>query len=77
MAIEEGRTYYLPSGQMIPPGAATNPYGKWWIDLGSEQSIHGSPDAGADPGAGCLSLLPRDAADVSSVHCAAGACLIA
>jgi hypothetical protein len=67
VAIEPGRSYYLPSGQMIAPGAATNPYGQWWIDLGNEQSLHGSPDAGAEANAGCLSLSPRDAADVAAI----------
>jgi lipoprotein-anchoring transpeptidase ErfK/SrfK len=67
LAIEAGRTYYLPSGQTIPPGAAANPYGQWWIDLGGEQSIHGSPDSGAEPIAGCLSLSARDAVDVAAI----------
>jgi LysM repeat protein len=67
LAVETGRTYYLPSGQSIPAGAAANPYGQWWIDLGSEQSIHGSPEAGAEPNSGCLSLAPRDAADVAAI----------
>jgi hypothetical protein len=67
LAIETGRNYYLPSGQVIPAGAAANPYGQWWIDLGSEQGLHGSPEAGAESNSGCLSLSPRDAADVAAI----------
>ncbi len=66
--IQPGRPYYSSSGQMIPAGNPANPYGEWWIDLGREVSIHGSPEGseGASP-TGCIILSSRDAADVAAI----------
>lgn len=66
--IQPGRTYFAPTGQALPAGAPANPYGQWWLDLGRNVCIHGTPDAGnASPDAGCLGLAPRDAADVAAI----------
>lgn len=65
--IQPGRAYYSSSGQSVPAGHPSNPYGQWWIDLGSEMCIHGSPDAGDASQAGCVGLAPRDAADVAAI----------
>ncbi len=54
--------------RMIPAGDPNNPYGQWWIDLGDNACIHGSP-ARSQPGPirGCISLSPQDAQDVASI----------
>jgi LysM repeat protein len=65
--VRRGRNYVSSTGQSIPAGNPANPYGACWIDLGSGMSLHGSPEAGSAPTGGCLSLAPRDAADVSAI----------
>jgi LysM repeat protein len=65
--IQPGHTYISSAGQAIPAGNSANPYGQWWIDLGGDLCIHGAPDSGTTPGAGCLGLSPRDAADVAAI----------
>jgi lipoprotein-anchoring transpeptidase ErfK/SrfK len=66
--IQPGRPYYSSSGQMIPAGHPANPYGQWWIDLGRELSIHGSPEGSEDTSpTGCIILSSRDAADVAAI----------
>ncbi len=52
----------------IVAGDPNNPYGNWWIDLGNNASIHGSP-ARSQPGPvrGCISLSPQDAQDVAAI----------
>ena len=59
------RTYYSANA-VIPAEAPTNPYGGYWLSLGGNLSIHGSPQqvTGELEGAGCISLAPLDAADV-------------
>ncbi len=60
------RSYYAANTSIIPSGNPTNPYGGFWISLGSEYSIHGSPEQVPTDliDAGCISLAPIDAADV-------------
>jgi lipoprotein-anchoring transpeptidase ErfK/SrfK len=54
--------------QNIPAGDPSNPYGSWWIDLGNNASIHGSPARSQlGPVRGCISLSPRDAQDVAAI----------
>ncbi len=54
--------------RMIPAGDANNPYGQWWIDLGNNACIHGSPAAGqTGPVRGCISLSPQDAQDMAAI----------
>jgi hypothetical protein len=59
------RTYY-GTNVVIPAAAPTNPFGGYWLSLGSNLSIHGSPEQITSDleGAGCISLAPLDAADV-------------
>lgn len=59
------RTYYSANA-VIPAEAPTNPFGGYWLSLGGNLSIHGSPQqvTGELEGAGCISLAPLDAADV-------------
>jgi lipoprotein-anchoring transpeptidase ErfK/SrfK len=60
------RNYYGKGGIQIDGNDPRNPYGGWWMDLGHELSIHGSPDNPANENAnlGCISLSPLDASDV-------------
>ena len=60
----EGKDYYPANGRTVPAGHPSNPYGHHWIDLGSEVCIHGSAERDVSPEYGCISLSPRDAADV-------------
>lgn len=59
----EGQTFYGEGGQSIPAEAPNNPYGGHWINLGGI-TIHGSPQQPNGISRGCVSLSPRDAADV-------------
>jgi lipoprotein-anchoring transpeptidase ErfK/SrfK len=63
----EGRDYYPSNGRTVPMGHPSNPYGLHWIDLGSEVCIHGSAERDVSPDYGCISLSPRDAADVFGI----------
>lgn len=59
------RNYYGNGTQMIAANDPRNPYGGWWIDLGQDVCIHGSPAGDAeDNKLGCISLSPVDASDV-------------
>jgi hypothetical protein len=61
-------SYYGAGIQTIAPNDPRNPYGGFWIDLGGEMCIHGSPLGEAGDGKlGCISLAPRDADDVYSM----------
>lgn len=60
--------YYSPSGQSLPSRHPQNPYGRWYLALGSEISIHSSPSTGGGQrGAGSISLSPGDAADIYGI----------
>jgi lipoprotein-anchoring transpeptidase ErfK/SrfK len=64
----EGRDYYPKQGRTIQAHHRDNPYGDHWIDLGNEVCIHGSaanPQVSSEWG--CVSLAPRDAADVYGI----------
>jgi LysM repeat protein len=60
----QDRTFY-GANTVIPAGAPNNPYGKYWLSLGGNLAIHGSPEQVTSDleGAGCISLAPLDAAD--------------
>lgn len=59
------RNYYSANGMQISADDPKNPYGGFWIDLGQDVCIHGSPelDSGAS-NLGCIGLSPLDASDV-------------
>lgn len=63
------RNYYGKGGIQIDGNDPRNPYGGWWMDLGQDLSIHGSPEnpAGDNTTLGCISLSPLDAGDVFSM----------
>ena len=61
---QKNRNYY-GHGVQIPANDPRNPFGGYWIDLGQELCIHGSPSAGTtESKLGCISLSPMDANDV-------------
>ncbi|MEQ1827111.1 MAG: L,D-transpeptidase family protein [Pirellula sp.] len=60
---QQGRNYY-GTGIQLPKEDPRNPYGGWWIDLGQDVCLHGSPENSADSKLGCISLSPMDASDI-------------
>lgn len=65
--IAQGREYVAADGSSIPADSPNNPYGRWWIDLGSEMSIHGSAANGNADGSGCISLSAVDISDLAEI----------
>ncbi len=63
------RTYYGTGGKVIAAGDPRNPYGGYWLNLGQDLCIHGTPEMSSDElqGAGCISLAPLDAIDVYNI----------
>jgi len=61
------KTYVGFDGRMIPANDPANPYGGWWISLGGEVAIHGSPATPGNKTLGCISLSPQDAKDVYGI----------
>jgi hypothetical protein len=61
------KTYVGFDGRMIPANDPANPYGGWWISLGGEVAIHGSPTTPGSMTLGCISLSPSDAKDVYGI----------
>lgn len=63
-----GRDYTGSDGQVIAAAATENPYGKYWIGLNGELSIHESnPSQGQQDNRGSIRLGSRDAADVFGI----------
>jgi LysM repeat protein len=60
---------YIGDDQRVVNGSdPDNPYGGWWLDLGREASIHGSPkNIASGQTLGCISLSPQDARDVYGI----------
>ncbi len=61
------RTYYATQGAPIPAGDANNPYGGFWIDLGDQLCIHGSPNPTRPTDKGCISLAGDFADDLYGI----------
>jgi hypothetical protein len=61
------KTYVGFDGRMIPGNDPANPFGGWWISLGGEVAIHGSPSIPGDKTLGCISLSPQDAKDIYGI----------
>lgn len=66
---QPGRPFYDEAKQLIPVGDANNPYGNVWIDLGSNLSIHGSPQTATSIGQShrCIGLSAGDAQDIYGI----------
>jgi hypothetical protein len=61
------RNYYAAGGQVIPADDPRNPYGQYWIDLGSRLSIHATGAQAAGPEQSCIQLRTADARDVFGI----------
>jgi hypothetical protein len=61
------KTYVGFDGRVVAANDPNNPYGGWWISLGGEVAIHGSPLVPSSQTLGCISLSPQDAKDVYSI----------
>ena len=63
------RTYYGAGAVVVEEADPRNPYGGYWINLGNDLCIHGSPQMPSPDlkDAGCISLAPRDAQHVFSI----------
>ncbi len=63
------RTYYGTGGKVIAAADSRNPYGGYWMNLGQDLCIHGTPEMASEDlkDAGCISLAPLDAADVYKI----------
>ena len=61
------KTYVGFDGRVVPANDPANPYGGWWISLGGEVAIHGSPLSPSSKTLGCISLSPQDAKDLYSI----------
>jgi lipoprotein-anchoring transpeptidase ErfK/SrfK len=60
-------TYYGLDGRLFPSNDPANPYGGFWLSLGGETAIHGSPASPGPRPLGCISLSPQDAKDVYGI----------
>jgi hypothetical protein len=65
--MSQQKSYYGLDGRVIPANDPANPYGGWWISLGGEIAIHGSPTIPTSQTLGCISLSPQDAKDVYGI----------
>jgi lipoprotein-anchoring transpeptidase ErfK/SrfK len=69
VARELDRTYYASGGNVIQGKDPMNPYGGYWVNLGDDLCIHGTPEMASSDleQAGCISLAPLDAQHVFSI----------
>lgn len=63
------QAYVGPDSKYIPASDSRNPYGGYWMHLGNNFCIHGSPETSTPEteSAGCISLAPLDAKEVYSL----------
>jgi L,D-transpeptidase catalytic domain/LysM domain len=61
------KTYVGYDGRVIAANDPNNPYGGWWISLGGDVAIHGSPASPSDKTLGCISLSPQDVTDIYGI----------
>jgi LysM repeat protein len=64
---QTGKTFYNRSGTPIAPDSPENPYGNYWMDLGNQVSIHGSPNPTRPNENGCISLAEDIADDLYGI----------
>lgn len=64
---QTGKTFYNRSGNPVAPGSPANPYGNFWMDLGNQICIHGSPDPTRPSMDGCISLAEDIADDLYGI----------
>ncbi len=65
---DSGREFQDATGQTIAAGAAGNPYGKYWLALGSDDLfLHESTTEGSNDARGSIRLSSRDAEDLYGI----------
>lgn len=64
---QTGKTFYNRSGNPVAAGSPANPYGNFWMDLGNQLSIHGSPNPTRPTENGCISLAEDIADDLYGI----------
>ena len=64
---QTNKTFYNRSGTPVAPNNPENPYGTYWMDLGNQLSIHGSPNPTRPNENGCISLAEDIADDLYGI----------
>lgn len=66
---QTNRTYYGTGAVVLQASDPRNPYGGFWLNLGDDLCIHGTPEMASSDleNAGCLSLAPLDAKHVYAI----------
>lgn len=64
---QTGKTFYNRTGSPVAPGSPANPYGNYWMDLGNQLCIHGSPNRAQPTENGCISLAEEIADDLYGI----------
>ncbi|MGI9471278.1 MAG: L,D-transpeptidase family protein [Rubripirellula sp.] len=64
---QTSKTFYNAAGSPVSPDSPENPYGEVWLDLGSQLSIHGSPNTSSPTTKGCISLAADYADDLYGI----------
>ena len=78
LAKQQGRSYYVGDGSVIPGGDPRNPYGHIWLDLGNQVCLHASAQSEeiATSQLGCIRLNQVDSSDVYGILSAGSQVLI-
>jgi lipoprotein-anchoring transpeptidase ErfK/SrfK len=78
LAKQQGRSYYVGDGSVIPGGDPGNPYGHIWLDLGNQVCLHGSAQNTmvSESQLGCIRMNPVDGSDVYGILSAGSQVLI-
>ena len=77
-AKQQGRSYYVGDGSIIPGNDPSNPYGHVWLDLGNQVCLHGSAENSeiSTSQLGCIRMNQVDSADVYSILSAGSQVLV-
>ena len=78
LAKQQGRSYYVADGSIIPGNDPGNPYGHVWLDLGNQVCLHGSAENVEISGSqlGCIRMNRADSANVYGILSAGSQVLI-
>ncbi len=78
LAKQQGRSYYVGDGSVIPGGDPRNPYGHIWLDLGNQVCLHASAQSEevATSQLGCIRMNQADSSDVYGILSAGSQVLI-
>jgi len=78
LAKQQGRSYYVGDGSVIPGGDPRNPYGHIWLDLGNQVCLHASAQSEevATSQLGCIRMNQADSSNVYGILSAGSQVLI-